>query len=142
MKRPRHALAPFLAALAVACSAPPITTVFNNEGAVCLVSEPSGAVRAKIIFSECIGGCEKPTVAVCAVKDTGSGILRISSRGEVTTEGGACTLECGSFMTSCTSAPIAPGTYTVTYGERSSQVTLPTTGVFVFPTQGDPVPCP
>jgi hypothetical protein len=138
----RHALAPFLVALALACSAPPVTTVFNNEGGVCLVSEPSGALRAKIVFSECIGGCETPTVAVCAVKDTGTGILRISSRGEVTTEGGACTLECSTFTTTCTSAPIAPGPYTVTYGDRSSQVTLPTTGAFVFPAQGDGVTCP
>jgi hypothetical protein len=102
-------------------------TVFNNVGSVCFTSTSTGTVNVQVVFPGCLSSsCDRPKNALCAITEK-DGVIRVSSHGEVEHEGGSCTADCGSFTTRCTSEPIAPGTYTVTYGEQTAELTLPTT---------------
>jgi hypothetical protein len=111
-----------------ACDGGEENTTFTNAGSVCFTSTSTGSVQVNVSFPGCLSSsCDKPKTALCRItlKD---GVIKVSSYGEVEHEGGACTDDCGSFTTQCASEPIPPGTYAVTYGEQTSDITLPTTG--------------
>lgn len=100
-------------------------TVFDNAGTVCFTSTPTESVKARVTFPTCLSSsCDQPANTGCGIKLV-DGELRVASHAEVVREGGACTDDCGSLNADCESAPIAAGTYRVTYGEAVSELTLP-----------------
>lgn len=117
-----------LLGVVTACDGGEADTVFTNAGALCFRSTSTGSVEVTVSFPGCLSSsCDKPKTALCRVT-LQDGVLKVASYGEVEHEGGACTDDCGSFTTHCTSEPIPPGTYAVTYGELTTELTLPTTG--------------
>jgi hypothetical protein len=115
-----------LLGVVTACDGGTEDTVFENAGSVCFTSTPTGSVEVIVSFPGCLSSsCDTPKNAQCRITEK-DGVIKVASHGEVEHSGGACTDDCGSFTTQCTSAPIAPGTYVVTYGEQTAELTLPT----------------
>ena len=127
-----------LLGVVTACHGREDTTTFDNAGSVCFTSTSTGAVKVNVSFPGCLSSsCDTPQNAQCRITEA-NGVIKVASHGEVVRSGDECTDDCGSFTTECTSEPIAPGTYTVTYGEQTAELTLPATreqrfGDSVFP---------
>jgi hypothetical protein len=120
----RKILAVFLLA---ACGSTGQTSRFSDTGALCFHSTPSGSVVLGVAFPGCLSSsCSKVTAALCRITEK-DGAIKVTSYGEVKNENDECTDDCGSLTTRCESAPIAPGTYTVTYGDQTTELTLPAT---------------
>jgi hypothetical protein len=118
-----------LLGVVTACVGGTDDTIFDNAGSVCFRSTSTGNVEVTVSFPGCLSSsCDIPKNAQCRITEK-DGVIKVASHGEVEHTGGACTDDCGSFTTRCTSAePIAPGTYVVTYGEQTAELTLPTPG--------------
>jgi len=98
---------------------------FDNAGTVCFTSTPTESVKARVTFPTCLSSsCDRPENTVCGVKLV-DGEIHVGSHAEVVREGGSCTDDCGSLNADCESAPIAPGTYRVIYGQAIAELTLP-----------------
>jgi hypothetical protein len=118
------------------------TTTFENAGSVCLRSTATGSVKVVVTFPTCLSSsCDRVTMSACQIVEK-DGTIRVGSRAQVQHEGGACTDDCGSLTALCESAPIAGGTYTVTYGSNTATITLPTSGQMVFSDGSGLASCP
>jgi len=105
---------------------------FDNVGTICFTSTPTESVKARVTFPTCLSSsCDHPENTVCGIKLV-DGEIRVGSHAEVVREGGSCTDDCGSLNADCESAPIAAGTYTVTYGQAVAELTLPAQGQILF----------
>ena len=100
--------------------------VFKNAGSVCFTSTPTGSVEVTVAFPGCLSSsCDHPKSAECRITER-DGVINVASYGEVERDGGDCTDDCGSFTTRCASSPLAAGSYVVTYGDKTAELTLPT----------------
>ncbi len=114
-----------LLGVVTACNGGGDHTIYDNAGSVCFTSTSTGSVEVNVSFPGCLSSsCDTPKNAQCRITEK-DGVIKVASHGEVERSGGACTDDCGSFTTQCTSEPIAPGTYVVTYGEQTAELTLP-----------------
>jgi hypothetical protein len=121
-----------------ACDGGEDKTTFDNAGSVCFTSTSTGAVKVNVSFPGCLSSsCDTPQNAQCRITEK-DGVINVASHGEVVRSGDECTDDCGSFTVECVSEPIAAGTYVVTYGGQTAELTLPATseqrfGDSVFP---------
>jgi hypothetical protein len=115
-----------------ACIGSGDTTTFTNSGTLCFQSLEDGRVEVLVRFPTCLSSsCDKATLAECQVVEDG-GTIRVESRAEVESEGGECTDDCGALTANCTSAPLAPGSYSVKYGSDSASLSLPAEDTILF----------
>jgi hypothetical protein len=99
---------------------------YTNEGEVCLVTRPSGALEVRVIFPDCLSSsCDLGRSASCSVTRSGNDLI-IESRGNVAFQrDGTCALDCGKLRAICQSEPLEPGEYRVVHGDASATATLP-----------------
>jgi len=117
-------------------------TVFDNAGVVCFSSTATESVKARVTFPTCLSSsCDHPENTACGIKLV-DGEIRVASHAEVVREGGSCTDDCGSLNADCESAPIAAGTYRVTYGAAVSELTLPAQNQIRFGADNGFTSCP
>lgn len=101
------------------------TTVYENQGRVCIESEADGALRVVVEVGCISGSCDRASEPTCSV-DVNEKTIEVSSRAVVSRYPGPCTSDCALLEMECRSAPMSSGTYTLTHGEDSASVTLPT----------------
>ena len=115
-----------------ACIGSSDTETFTNSGTLCFQSLDDGRVAVVVRFPTCLSSsCDEATLAECQVVED-DGTIRVESRAEVEREGGECTDDCGSLTASCTSEPLAPGSYSVKYGSDSASLSLPAEDAILF----------
>lgn len=110
---------------AAACGPGTNKTTYVDSGSVCFDSKADGTVSVSVTFPGCLSSsCSTVKAALCRITEK-DGVILLSSYGEVEDDRSECTDDCGSFTAHCESAPIAPGTYTVQFGDQSAELTLP-----------------
>jgi hypothetical protein len=117
-----------LLGVVTACDGGEDKTTFDNAGSVCFTSTATGSVKVNVSFPGCLSSsCDRTQNAQCRITEK-DGVIKVASHGEVVRKDDECTDDCGSFTVQCASEPIAAGTYVVTYGEQTAELTLPATG--------------
>jgi hypothetical protein len=115
-----------LLASAAACSSRPhVRTDFDDTGKVCLRLHGS-KLEVQVDFPTCLSSsCDRALETSCKVDVTGSALTLTSHGASETTGATECTDDCGTLSATCSSGgAVPPGTYTLTHGKDSTQVTL------------------
>jgi hypothetical protein len=117
---------------------------FENEGRICVaatVEATHSAVRGQVpspqqfgegqpLFIEvmmptCLSSsCSHDIEAVCAAAVDGAAIV-VSSHGSFREGGVSCSADCGFLLASCSTGPLAAGTYEVRHGAERISLTIP-----------------
>jgi hypothetical protein len=117
-------------------------TVYSSSGALCFTSNPDGSIELVVNIGTCVSSsCDRVLAATCDLSEAG-GVITVTSHAEVEHGRIQCTTDCGVPTARCGSAPVAPGTYAVTYGLQHAEVTLPATRQKLFSDRAQSVTCP
>jgi hypothetical protein len=68
--------------------------------------------------------CDAVKEARCRVEEAG-GVITVSSSGVVERRGTECTADCGQMLARCESSGLPAGSYTLSHGDTSREITLP-----------------
>ncbi len=100
-----------------------------DVGGACVEGEQGQAHDVAVDFRLCLSSsCDELVEASCTTTLEGN-TLTVEASATVRSKSGpnvSCTLDCGSVTTSCETPPLAPGTYTLVYGEESVELGVPT----------------
>lgn len=118
------------------------TITYENEGRLCLrgsktegadvlfesdMLEEDQTVFVKVFFPTCLSSsCDTQLETSCSVALIGNDLV-VDSSGSYETPVGdpICTLDCGVMSASCEAPPLPAGNYTVTHGDYSGVLTIP-----------------
>ncbi len=113
--------------LIVACTSEEDTEHVDVGGA-CVAGEQGGAHDVAVDFGLCLSSsCEEVVEASCTTTLEGN-TLTVEASATVRSKTGrnvACTLDCVSVTAGCETPPLAPGSYTLVYGEESVELIVP-----------------
>ena len=102
---------------------------YENVGRACVSGQQDQAHQVEVDFGVCLSSsCDELVEASCTTTLDGT-TLRVEAMATVRSQTGpnvACTADCGPATTTCDTPVLAPGTYTVIYGEQQSEFTIPT----------------
>lgn len=105
------------------------TRTLEDEGTACLVATTDGGEGTVTVDAqECMSSsCDRNQVASCEATVDGSTItVTASFEWETATGTQACTDDCGQLAADCSTGELAAGTYTLVYGDQSTEFTVPT----------------
>jgi hypothetical protein len=101
---------------------------YADAGDVCF-SQAGSDVQITVTVSECMSSsCTRNFEGTCSATSTGSDVALTSDvHWEENVGAGTCTADCGIPMATCTLSGLADGTYTVTFGDQTFDLTVPAT---------------
>ncbi len=110
-----------LAILPVACD-DVVETEHVNTGQACVSGSPDQPHEIAVDFQQCLSSsCDELLDASCTVTVEGN-TLTIESTATIRSSGTECTADCGAVATTCTTPPLAAGTYDVVYDDHMTQL--------------------
>src|SRR5262245_6665519 len=115
-----------LAALVTGCINDDGERTLEDVGGLCITGAGAtentsyvadASVTVHVVLEDCASGCASDITASCSVELDGS-TLSVSASGsyQVPSGGALCPAVCEEIDATCTSEPLAAGTYTVEYG--------------------------
>lgn len=111
-----------------ACSGRDDETEHVDVGGACVSGEQGQPHDVAVDFGLCLSSsCDELVEASCTAMLEGTTIT-VEASATVRTKTGrnvACTADCNSATASCDTPPLAPGTYTLVYGDDSVELTVP-----------------
>jgi hypothetical protein len=121
----------------VGCNADDERTL-EDVGGLCVLGDGDSAntsyvedmsVDVHVVLDDCASGCASDIMASCSIELDGT-TLSVHASGSYQVAGGnvACPLVCLPVEATCTSAPLAAGTYTVEYAGETTTITVPSMG--------------
>lgn len=99
----------------------------SNEGTACLTGEADGAGTITVNADVCLSSsCSRAAEGSCTATVDGTTITVTSEFSwEEATGDVACTDDCGSLSTTCTTDALPAGDYTVVHGSSSETISIP-----------------
>lgn len=137
MTRPRSVAAMLVLVLAGCGDG---SRTLENVGSVCVMGEQEGdspetsyvenaPVDITVVLDDCLSGCAEDIEASCSIELDGTN-LRVSASGTYSVQpgGAVCPAVCVAMTATCTSEPLAAGTYSVEYAGESTTFEVPSMG--------------
>lgn len=104
--------------------APKIETI-ENKGWACISGAAEQAHTIEVDFGTCrSSSCDRVQSASCTVSQSGTELI-VDAKVEVSRGQGVCTDDCRRVTTSCETATLAPGSYTLVYAGKRQDLTVP-----------------
>ena len=131
-----------LTALAVvviaACSGEGSDNTLEDVGGLCVLGEGDAAntsyvadasVDVHVVLEDCASGCASDVMASCSIELDGTSLI-VSASGSYHRDpiGAICPAVCVAVEATCTSEPLAAGTYTVEYAGDTTTIVVPSMG--------------